>query len=127
MVVDVNTASREDLMAVAGIGEELADAIMRSRPFKSIDDLRSIPGIGPISLEGLKAQGLAVLPAPGKNQEADQLSEGSMGREEEIAQGQIYVEAPAGDAEVPQEVEGFSQEAIEEYQGRSMSTQNTGT
>jgi len=60
MTVDANTASREELIALASIREEIADAIIRARPFDSIDDLLSIPGIGPRSLERLKAQGLIV-------------------------------------------------------------------
>ena len=31
----INNAAREDLMAVAGIGEVLADKIMKGRPYKS--------------------------------------------------------------------------------------------
>ena len=116
MVIDVNTASREALIAVVGIGEELADAIMRSRPFESIDNLLSVSGIGRISLEHLKAQGLAVVRASDSYQEAHQLSEGLMGREEAIADEQIYVEAPTGASATPQEVEGFNQEGIAEYQ-----------
>lgn len=32
--VDINSASRDELMALDGIGEVRADAIVRSRPFK---------------------------------------------------------------------------------------------
>jgi competence protein ComEA len=32
--IDVNSASRDDLMTLDGIGEVRADAIIRSRPFK---------------------------------------------------------------------------------------------
>ena len=58
MTMDVNAASRKDLIAVTGIGEELAGAITRARPFASIDDLLSIPGVGARTLERLKQQGL---------------------------------------------------------------------
>ena len=38
-LIDLNTASRDDLMTLDGIGEVRADAIIRSRPFKAKTDL----------------------------------------------------------------------------------------
>ena len=58
--INVNTASREALIALPGIGETLADLIIQARPFTTIEELLSIPGIGPRTLERLKEQGLAV-------------------------------------------------------------------
>jgi len=58
LITDVNTASREDLIDLVGIGNEIADAIIRARPFESIDDLISIPGIGQATLERLAVQGV---------------------------------------------------------------------
>jgi 3-methyladenine DNA glycosylase/8-oxoguanine DNA glycosylase len=60
MSIDVNTASREVLIALRGIGEELADTIIGLRPFTAIEELLSIRGIGPRTLERLKRQGLVV-------------------------------------------------------------------
>ena len=60
MTVNANAASREELMALTGISVELADAIILRRPFTSMEDLISIPGIGPVTLERLKEQGLTV-------------------------------------------------------------------
>ena len=37
--IDINSASRDDLMTLDGIGEVRADAIIRSRPFKLKTDL----------------------------------------------------------------------------------------
>jgi DNA uptake protein ComE-like DNA-binding protein len=37
--VDVNQASREDLLRVPGMSPELADRIIRSRPYRKLDDL----------------------------------------------------------------------------------------
>ncbi len=39
--VDLNTASREDLMKVPGIGDATADKIIAARPFKSKNELVS--------------------------------------------------------------------------------------
>ena len=38
--------------------------------------------------------------------------------EEEIAQAEIYMEAPTGAIPTPEEVEGFNEESIAEYQRR---------
>jgi competence protein ComEA len=37
--IDINSASRDDLMTLDGIGEVRADAIIRSRPFKAKTEL----------------------------------------------------------------------------------------
>jgi len=37
--IDINSASRDELMTLDGIGEVKADAIIRSRPFKAKTDL----------------------------------------------------------------------------------------
>ena len=37
--IDLNSASRDELMALEGIGEVKADAIIRSRPFKAKTEL----------------------------------------------------------------------------------------
>ena len=38
-LIDLNSASRDDLMALDGIGEVRADAIIRARPFKAKTEL----------------------------------------------------------------------------------------
>lgn len=43
--VDLNTASKEELMSIKGIGEKKADLIIKNRPYKSIWDLSNIDGI----------------------------------------------------------------------------------
>lgn len=49
--VDINTASQKELEAVKGIGPAKAKAIVDYRKkngnFKSLDDLKSVPGFGP--------------------------------------------------------------------------------
>ena len=49
MALDINMATREDLASVSGIGEKLADAIVRYRErrgkFMDWDDLKKIPGV----------------------------------------------------------------------------------
>ena len=53
--VNINTAGKAELMSVRGIGEKRAEAIIAYReqhgPFKSVDDLESVQGIGPAILK----------------------------------------------------------------------------
>ena len=48
--VNINTADKQTLMTVKGVGERRADAIIQYRqkhgPFKSVDQLTQINGIG---------------------------------------------------------------------------------
>jgi competence protein ComEA len=57
-VVNVNTASLEELQLLPGVGEARARAIVELRKqrggLKSLEDLRSVKGIGEASLERLR-------------------------------------------------------------------------
>lgn len=52
--VDLNTADKSALEALPGIGSALADKIIAARPFKSVDDLKNVSGIGQAKFDGLK-------------------------------------------------------------------------
>jgi competence protein ComEA len=45
-LVDLNSASIEDLMTLPGIGEALADRILAARPYTTPADLMKVSGIG---------------------------------------------------------------------------------
>ena len=53
--ININTADKETLMTISGVGEKKAEAIIRYRekngPFKSVDDLSNIKGIGENTLD----------------------------------------------------------------------------
>ena len=53
--VNINSADKQTLMQVKGIGEKRADAIVlwreKNGPFKSVDQLTEIDGIGPSLVE----------------------------------------------------------------------------
>lgn len=62
--VDINRASEEELMALRGIGPSLARRIIEHRqrhgPFRSVDDLIQVRGIGTSKLKGLRDQAVIV-------------------------------------------------------------------
>lgn len=53
-VVEVNTASREDLMRLPRVGETLANRIIERRPYRRLTDLLEVDGIGPSTYRELK-------------------------------------------------------------------------
>ena len=52
--IDPNTATVDEIMLLPGIGEVLAERIVEGRPYKSVEDLRRVPGIGEKVFAGLK-------------------------------------------------------------------------
>jgi len=58
-LIDINTASSEELEKIIGIGPVLAQRTIEARPFNSLDDLIKVKGIGEITLQKIKDQGLA--------------------------------------------------------------------
>jgi competence protein ComEA len=52
--VDLNSATRSDLMRLPGIGEALADRIIERRPYARLTDLLDVDGIGPATYRRLK-------------------------------------------------------------------------
>jgi competence ComEA-like helix-hairpin-helix protein len=52
--VNINTATRAELESIPGIGNALAALIVSGRPYKSVDELERVRGIGPQSLESLR-------------------------------------------------------------------------
>jgi competence protein ComEA len=53
-VIDPNTASRDDLMRLPGVGETLANRIIERRPYARVVDLLEVDGIGPAKFRELK-------------------------------------------------------------------------
>jgi len=58
-LVNINSSPAEELTGVLGVSDQVADAIIARRerqPFKSIADLRMIPGVDPGTLEKRKSR-----------------------------------------------------------------------
>src|ERR1035437_4522527 len=57
--IDINNATLSQLDEIISVGPAIAQRIIDSRPFSSIDDLSKVKGIGPKTLQKIKDQGVA--------------------------------------------------------------------
>ena len=68
--VNLNTASKDELQAVKGIGPKKADAIIEFRkkngPFKTVDDLKNVKGFGDKSVDSIRSELTVESAAPAK-------------------------------------------------------------
>src|SRR3989337_695761 len=59
-VVNINTATKEQLTSLKGVGEKRAQEIINYRtkngPFKTVDDLEKVPGIGPGIMKQIRSE-----------------------------------------------------------------------
>ncbi len=54
-LVNINTASMDELEGLPGIGPKLADAIVQHRPYTTVEDLMNVKGIGASRLETIRS------------------------------------------------------------------------
>ncbi len=80
--VDINSAPQEELECLSGVGPAYAVRIIEGRPFQSLDDLQNVSGIGPVTVEKIKDQGLATVKTSNEESEEEN-SETEEGDEEE--------------------------------------------
>ncbi len=56
-MLDLNTAARDELMSIPGIGEKTAIRIIEGRPYATFEELDKVEDIGPKLLDTLKIHG----------------------------------------------------------------------
>lgn len=59
--ININTATAEELQYLPSIGPVLADKIIAERPYRTIDELKKINGIGDGIVRQIKEQGKATV------------------------------------------------------------------
>jgi competence ComEA-like helix-hairpin-helix protein len=59
--IDINNAPRETVETLPGVGPKLAQEIITGRPYKTIDELDKVKGIGPKKLQQLRPR-VMILP-----------------------------------------------------------------
>ncbi len=102
--VEINSANKEELQNIVGIGEVTAQNIVEYRkknPFCSFSDLQNVSGIGEVTLENIKKEGIAYVDPPEKCKEEDLPPD-----EEEI---EMEVEINSANKEKLQNVSGIGE------------------
>ena len=105
--VNINTATKEELTSIQGIGDKTAQAIIDYRKkhgeFKSIDDLEKVEGIGPATLKRIRGRisvsGATTIDKPVKAANkagASAKSKGGSGKADKVKVGE---KSPNGDKE----------------------------
>lgn len=57
--ININQASAEDLQKITNIGPKRAEDVIANRPYKKLDELSKVNGIGEVRLQEIKEEGLA--------------------------------------------------------------------
>ena len=59
-LTDLNSADQKEIAQVPGVGPKMAEAIIDHRrlhgPFKSVDELKNVRGVGPVTFEKIRSQ-----------------------------------------------------------------------
>jgi len=101
--VDLNLAKTEEIEALPGVGPTIAQAIFKARPFKNVNELTNVAGIGPSKFAALKSRVTVKPPAAalGKAPRGESASgtSGIAGNPAEKASGRSTATAPSAQPE----------------------------
>ncbi|MFH1503678.1 MAG: helix-hairpin-helix domain-containing protein [Candidatus Diapherotrites archaeon] len=92
--IDINSASKEELDSLYGIGPAKAEAIINARPFQGVDNLIEVVGIGEVTLTKIKQQDLACVKGEEENtqEEEEIVEEENIQEQEDIQEEEPQVE-----------------------------------
>lgn len=65
IAVDVNRASLAELATIPGVGEKLAQRIVRGRPYRAIEELLAVRGVGQKRVAAWRSRLSVTSPKPG--------------------------------------------------------------
>lgn len=80
--VDINAATAEELQRLKGIGPVYSERIIDLRPYTSLDELIAVKGIGEVTLQNIKEEGLACISEEDRSPEEDDATEKEESHEE---------------------------------------------
>ena len=52
--VNLNTASKQELLQIVGLGPKTAEKVMQHRPYKDVSELLRVAGIGKVTYDRVK-------------------------------------------------------------------------
>ena len=53
-IVNLNTASKQELLQIVGLGPKTAERVMQHRPYKDVAELQRVCGIGKMTYDRIK-------------------------------------------------------------------------
>ena len=118
-LININSATAEELTALPGVGPAMAARIVAARPFEMIDDLRLISGVGPALLE--RWTPLITLAEPVPAEDVILLSAES-GTEPEVGEASPEVKSPSEIESTPTSLE---EEPIPSWDGSEVQAEVT--
>ncbi len=54
LIVNVNTATQDELETIPAVGPVIAREIIRERPYERVEELKRVRGIGPFKLDSIR-------------------------------------------------------------------------
>jgi DNA uptake protein ComE-like DNA-binding protein len=65
-IVDLNSADRDEIAKLPGVGPRIAEAIVAQRPIRGWDEMKAVPGVSQGLIKQLRNSGVRIGPAFGR-------------------------------------------------------------